>query len=77
MLRVEKKTVRYYELVFARSFMNFKKFVEARKYMSETPKTCFACNHKFEDSETIYLARSVNDINRIVCESCAKKINEP
>lgn len=66
---------RQYCIQDAHEFMNFKTFVDARKGMRNTPKTCFVCNHKFDDSERIYLATVLGDKNRIVCEHCAKRIN--
>ena len=65
---------REYERVSAHEFMDFKTFVEARKGMRNTPKTCFVCNHKFKDDEKIYLAAVKHDKNRVVCERCAKLI---
>jgi hypothetical protein len=83
MYTIEKKrkegyyyVTRQYFILTAHPFMNFKTFVDARKGMRNTPKTCFVCNHKFADDETIYLAPVVRDKNRIVCEHCATIINK-
>lgn len=82
MYRIEKRrkegyyyVTRQYDIIEAHPFMDFKVFVEARKDMRNTPKTCFVCNHKFTDNETIYIAPVMRDKNRIVCADCAKKIN--
>lgn len=75
MLTIEKRHTRQYCITDAHEFMDFKTFVNARKGLRNTPKTCFVCNHKFFDSEQIYLAAVLGDRNRIVCEHCAKRIN--
>lgn len=66
---------REYDLIAAHEFMDFKTFVDARKGMRNTPKTCFVCNHKFIDTEKIWIAGVMRDKNRIVCEHCATVIN--
>lgn len=58
----------------AHNFMKFKAFVEARKGMRNTPKTCFICGHKFRDDEDIFIAPVLGDKNRIICEHCAKLV---
>lgn len=82
MYRIEKKrkegyiyVTRQYSIISARPFMKFETFVEARKDMRNTPKTCFVCNHKFGNDETIYIASVIHDKNRIVCAHCAETIN--
>ena len=83
MFQLEKKckegyyyVTRQYAILPTHPFLNFKTFVEARKGMRNTPKTCFVCNHRFKDDETIYLAPVMRDKNRIVCTHCAEIINK-
>lgn len=67
---------RVYAILPAHLFMTFIDFINARKGMRNTPKTCFCCNHRFADAETIYIAPVLNDRNRIVCKRCADVILE-
>ena len=72
---IEKNIKITYDITEVHKFMNYETFVSARKNMRNTPKTCFLCNKRFENSDTIYLAFIRNNKNHIVCESCANLIN--
>lgn len=42
----------------------------------KTRETCFNCNHKFNDTDAVYLGLLDGHKNEIFCEKCAKEISE-
>lgn len=74
---VKKKT---YNLSSAGKWQTREEFVRIRKKIGLSTKDadkCFVCNHRFEDSETLYIALSgaKGTRNCFVCKKCAERIN--
>ena len=71
---IEKHITKRYEVTDIARFLKYDTFVDARKGMKNTPKTCFKCSHKFEIDEWTYLGIIKGDKNRIFCKKCAEEI---
>ena len=71
---ITKTTTKTYKVTFCRPFMEYNKFVDARKGMRHTPKVCFCCGRKFKDDEMIYLGMIAKHKNEIFCKDCGEEI---
>ena len=49
---------------------------EKNGFDPKTRETCFNCNHKFNDTDAVYLGLLDGHKNEIFCEKCAKEISE-
>lgn len=71
---IEKHITKRYEVTDIARFLKYDTFVDARKGMKNTPKTCFKCGHKFNIDEWTYLGIVKGDKNHIFCQECAEEI---
>lgn len=71
---IEKHITKRYEVTDIARFLKYDTFVDARKGMKNTPKTCFKCGHKFEIDEWTYLGIVKGDKNHVFCQECAEEI---
>ena len=51
-----------------------KEFRKIRAKAKYKASSCFKCNHKFTDDETISIAAFVGKPNRMLCHDCAVEI---
>ena len=73
--KIEKEIHRVvqYFVVAIRYIGSYKRLIDMHP---KTRETCFNCNHKFNDTDAVYLGLLDGHKNEIFCEKCAKKISE-
>jgi len=45
------------------------------KHRKGTMLSCFWCGHHFENGELMALAQPKKDLNKMLCQTCANKLN--
>jgi hypothetical protein len=68
--------VKIFEFHTCSKFMTFNTYLNARNNMKmKTKKSCWGCNHKFNNNEMLYLAFPKRGVNKLICNNCAKELH--